>query len=144
MNVIAFRPRSAPGPARTLMEQPVVRGTFRSPRGRAGRMSGSVRLQRLVLVPRGAFVTGVFTGELRDHDGSLIGVESRRATAPANLVQDERGFRPWVRPFSLDLMGITVDVEGFAVDPALAFPRLDPATRRPLAAVPSPEARPVS
>lgn len=144
MNVIAFRPRSARGPSRPHREHPMVSGTFRSPRGRAGRMTGSVRLQRLVLAPRGAFVTGVFTGELRDDDGSLIGVESRRATAPADLVQDERGFRPWVRPFSLDLMGITVDVAGFAVDPALAFPRLDPATRRPLSARPAHGIRPVS
>ena len=144
MNVIAFRPRSTRGLPSTPMEQPVVSGTFRSPRGRAGRMTGSVRLQRLVLVPRGAFVTGVFTGALHDDDGSLIGVESRRATVPADLVQNERGFRPWVRPFSLDLMGITVDVAGFAVDPALAFPRLDPATRRPLAAVPAPDIGPVS
>ena len=130
MNVIAFRPHYA----RPLTEPPVVSGTFRSPRGRAGRMTGSLRLQRLVLAPRGAFVTGVFTGELRD-DGGIIGVESRRATAPADLVQGERGFRPWVRPCSLDLMGITVDVAGFAVDPALVFPRLDPATRRPVAAL---------
>ena len=33
----------------------------------------------------------------------------------------------------LDLTGITVEVAGFAVDPALAFPRLDPRTRRSLA-----------
>jgi hypothetical protein len=139
MNVIAFRPHYA----RSLREPPMVHGTFRSPRGRAGRMTGSVRLQRLVLVPRGAFVTGVFTGELRDDDG-IIGVESRRATAPADLVPDERVFRPWVRPFALDLMGITVNVAGFAVDPALAFPRLDPATRRPVAALRAQDFGPVS
>lgn len=127
MNVIAFRPRSA----RPHIQHPRVNGTFRSPRGRAGRMTGSVRVQRLVLVPRGAFVIGVFTGELRDDDGSLIGIESRRAAAAADLVQDEWGFRPWVRPFSLDLMGITVRVAGFSADPELAFPRLDTATRRP-------------
>ena len=127
MTVIAFRPRAA----RTPMQHPTVSGTFRSPRGRAGRMTGSVRVQRLVLVPRGAFVTGMFTGELHDDDGSLIGVETRRATAPADLVRDERGFWPWVRPFPIDLLGITVQVAGFAVDPALVFPPLDPATRRP-------------
>jgi hypothetical protein len=132
MTVIAFRPRAAPDTTPTLPDHPGVRGTVRSPRGRAGRMIGSVRVQRLVLVPRGAFVTGVFTGELRDDDGSLVAIGSRRATAAADLIEDDRGFRPWVRPFSLDLTGITVEVAGFAVDPALAFPRLDPGTRRPV------------
>ncbi len=143
MTVIAFRPRSARDLPPGLLRHPSVRGTFRSPRGRAGRMTGSVRVQRLVFVPRGVFVTGFFTGELRDDDGSLIALGTRRATAPADLVQDVRGFRPWVRPFQLDLMGITVEVTGFVVDPALAFPRLDPATRRPLAVVPSANVGPV-
>ena len=127
-----------------LLEHPSVSGSFRSPRGHAGRMTGSVRVQRLVLVPRGVFVTGFFTGELRDDDGSLIAVGSRRATVPADLVQDERGFRPWVRPFRLDLMGLTVEVAGFAVDPTLAFPRLDPATRRPVSVLRPPTIGPVS
>jgi len=143
MTVIAFRPRAAPGLVPTPAGQPRVSGTFRSPRGGAGKMTGSLRLQRLVLVPHGASVTGVFTGELRGHEGSLIGIGSRRATTSADLVQDAQGFRPWVRPFQLDLMGITVDVAGFAVDPALAFPGLDPTTRRP-PAVPARDVGPLS
>lgn len=122
MSVIAFRPRAVPTTAADPVQHPTVHGTFRSPRGGSGRMTGALRVHRLVLVPRGAFVTGVFTGELRDDDGTLIGVESRRATAPADLVREEEGFRPVVRPFSLDLMGITVHVAPFAVDPELAFP----------------------
>jgi hypothetical protein len=145
MTVIAFRPRSArkpEQPART--DHPTVHGTFRSPRGGSGVMTGSLRVRRLVLVPRGAFVSGVFTGELRDDDGTLIGVESRRATAACDLVQDAHGFQPWVRPFALDLMGITVDVGAFAIDPAVVFPRLDPVTRRPRAVAPVPDTGPAS
>ena len=98
-------------------------GTFRSPRGRSGTMTGHLRLQRLVLAPRGAFVTGVFTGELREPDGTLVGVDSRRATVPADLVRDEDGLHPVVRPLRLDLMGIAIEVPAFAIAPALAFPR---------------------
>jgi hypothetical protein len=127
MNVIAFRPRSGAGDT----PLPRVHGTFRSPRGRRGVMTGALRVQRLVLVPRGTFVTGVFTGELRDEDGTLVGVASRRATVAADLVQDAQGFHPWVRPFALDLMGIAVHVSPFLVEPAVAFPRLDPMSRRP-------------
>jgi len=86
-------------------------------------MVGSLRLERLVIAPRGTFVTGVFTGELREPDGSLVGVGSRRASAPADLVRDESGLRPVVRPLQLDLMGITIDIGSFAIEPALAFPR---------------------
>jgi hypothetical protein len=98
-------------------------------------MTGHLRVQRLVLAPRGAFVTGIFSGELRESDGSLIGVGSRQATAPADLVRDGAGLRPVVRPLQLDLMGILVDVRAFAIDPVLAFPRgpceTGPRSRRP-------------
>ena len=88
MTVIAFRARAGLDATSTL-HHPRVRGTFRSPRGRAGRMTGTVRVQRLVPVPGGALVTGYFIGELRDDDGSLIAVGSRRGTAPADLIRDE-------------------------------------------------------
>lgn len=91
-------------------------------------MTGSLRLQRLVIVPRGAFITGVFTGELREPDGTLVGVDSRRATAPVDLVRDDSGLRPVVRPLQLDLMGITVHVERFTIEPSLAFPRGESST----------------
>ena len=124
MTVIAFRPRTRSDDMRPpVADQCALTGTFRSPRGRSGVMIGYLRLQRLVLAPRGTFVTGVFTGELREADGSLIGVGSRRATAPADLVRDDTGLRPFVRPLQLDLMGIIIDVQGFAIEPALAFPR---------------------
>lgn len=124
MTVIAFRPRPSRGGLRTPDgDSTAITGTFRSPRGRAGSMIGHLRLQRLVIAPRGAFVTGVFTGELREPDGTLIGVDSRRATAPADLVRDDGGMRPVVRPLRLDLMGIAIDIDPFAIEPSLAFPR---------------------
>ena len=134
MTVIAFRPRrtsttSVPGGGTPFT------GTFRSPRGGTGLMTGHLRLQRLVLAPRGAFVTGVFTGELREPDGALIGRGSTRATAPADLVRDDAGLRPVVRPLQLDLMGIAVRVDAFGIEPDQAFPSTArpprPATRRP-------------
>ena len=122
MTVLAFSPRPR-GPWVSPSESTAITGTFRSPRGRSGTMVGSLRLQRLVIAPRGTFVTGVFTGELREPDGSLVGVDSRRASAPADLVRDESGLRPIVRPLQLDLMGITIDIGSFGIEPALAFPR---------------------
>ena len=121
MTVIAFRPRP-----RSVSDRPAgghvpVVGSFRSPSGRTGRMEGSLRVHRLVVVPRGAFVSGVFTGELRDVDGSLVGVDSRRATAAADLVREPGGFAPVVRPFQLDLMGLTVEVDAIRIDPMLAL-----------------------
>jgi hypothetical protein len=83
-------------------------------------MVGALRVHRLLIVPRGTFVTGVFTGELRDDDGSLVGVDTRRATIAADLVREGHGYLPVLRPFQLDLMGITVDVDATTIDPALA------------------------
>jgi hypothetical protein len=120
MTVIAFRPR----PRAASQPQPDVPvplvGTFRAPSGRIGHLVGSLRVHRLVIIPRGTFVTGVFTGELRDQDGSLVGVDTRRATIAADLVRQADGYLPVLRPFQLDLMGITVDVGATPIDPALA------------------------
>ena len=123
MTVIAFRPRRDVTDQQPVdaEENPFV-GVFRSPRGRAGTMSGHLRLQRIVIVPRGAFVTGVFTGELREPDGTLIGVDSRRCTVPADLQRNDNGLEAVIRPMQLDLMGIVVDVLPFAVAPSLHFP----------------------
>ena len=122
MNVIALRPRPRALSERAAYAAVPLVGTFRSPRGRVGRMEGSLRVHRLVIVPRGAFVTGVFTGELREVDGSLVGVDSRRATVAADLVREGDGYVPVVRPFKLDLMGIAVELEATSVDPTLAVP----------------------
>ena len=123
MTVIAFRPRvSAVEHSQGYGDATSFTGSFRSPRGRAGTMRGHLRLQRLVIVPRGVFVTGVFTGELSEPDGTVIGVDSRRCTVAADLRRDEGGLRAVVRPMQLDLMGITVDVTPFDVEPSAPFP----------------------
>ena len=128
MTVLAFRPRRSPGaPASCGIP---LHGTFRSPRGGEGVMTGHLRLQRLVLAPRGAFVTGVFTGELREPGGTLIGWESKRSTVPADLVRDDSGLHPVVRPLELDLMGLTVQVRSFAIEPDQAFPSRRPPSPR--------------
>jgi hypothetical protein len=128
MTVIAFRPRQTAASGRTVDTPVPLVGAFRSPRGRVGHMVGALRVHRLVITSRGTFVTGVFTGELRDHDGSLIGVDTRRATIAADLVREGQGYLPVLRPFQLDLMGITVDVEATTIDPALPP---NPSRRRP-------------
>jgi hypothetical protein len=130
MTVIAFRPRhDSDGPAPGDGEN-VVTGTFRSPRGLTGIMTGTLRLHRVVLAPRGVFVTGVFTGELREPDGTLVGRDSTRATVPADLTRDEHGLHPVVRALQLELMGIGVHVEPFAIEAAHAFPPGDPESGR--------------
>ncbi len=79
-------------------------------------MRGTLRVRRLVVVSGGTFVAGVFTGELRDADGSVIGVDTRRATIAAELVRHGDGYLPVLQPFQLDLMGIVVDVHATTVD----------------------------
>lgn len=122
MTVLAFRPRRNPEPPASDGDGIPLTGTFRSPRGHEGVMTGHLRLHRLVLAPRGAFVTGVFTGELREPDGTVVGRESRRTTVPADLVRDDLGLHPVVRPLELDLMGLAVHVHSFAIEPGAVFP----------------------
>jgi len=118
VSVIAFRPRrdhTDHGHGIPLS------GDLRAPDGGPGKMLGHFRVQRLVLAPRGAFVTGVVTGELCDSDGSPVGVASRRVTAPADLVPGAEGLQPVVRSLQLDLMGITVTIPAFPIDPAMVL-----------------------
>ena len=117
MTVIAFRPRSRAARPGAPDAPVALTGTFRSPRGRTGRMRGSLRVHRLVVVPSGTFVTGVFTGELRDDDDSLIGVDTHRATIAADVVELADGRLTVLRPFQLDLMGIPVDVDATTLGP---------------------------
>ena len=110
MTVIAFPPRR-PLERPNVLAMPVpVSGTFRSPSGRRGHMEGSLRIRRLVVLPGGTFVAGVCTGRLFDHDGSPIGVDSRRVTIRSELVRMDSGYAPAVRPFDVELMGLTVHV----------------------------------
>lgn len=124
MTVIAFRPRwwhgvgTDHGAGGGASSQPCVTGTFRSPRGRSGLMKGILRVRALDLGAGAASLDGVFTAELRERDGSLIGVDSRRMTVPADLEPHASGRRLLVGPLDLDLMGITVRVQRFAIDPS--------------------------
>ena len=131
MTVIAFRSRPGRGgPRPSSGDGTPLSGTFRSPRGQLGVMTGHLRLHRLVLVPRGTFVDGVFTGELREPDGTLVGLDSRRATAAADLVRGPPGLQAVVRPLQLDHMGMAVQVHSFVIETELALPLADRRTRR--------------
>ena len=123
MTVIAFPRRPSGSDGQHARNHPRVEGTFQSPRGRRGSMHGTLRVRRFVLGPDGLCLSGVFTAELREDDGTLIGVDSRRATVPVEVVHDERGSRLVVAPVALELMGIVVDVRQFVLDPPpLAVP----------------------
>lgn len=143
MTVIAFRPRPR-APSAGPPDPPVpVAGTFRSPRGRTGHLDGTLRVRRLVLVPRGAFVTGVVTGELRDADGSLVGVDTRRVTLAVDLVRRGDGYVPVARASRIDLMGLTVHVDPTVLDVPLVLPWRAPRSRGgPLRPVPPLEVGP--
>ena len=120
MTVIAVRPRSRAARPGAPDAPVALTGTFRSPRGRTGRMRGSLRVHRLVVVPSGTFVTGVFTGQLRDDDDSLIGADTQRTTIAADVVESADGRLTVLRPFQLDLMGIPVDVDATTLGPVAA------------------------
>ena len=129
MTVIAFRPRPSASAGRAVDEPVPLVGTFRSPRGRVGHMDGSLRVRRLVIVPCGTFVSGVVTGELREHDGSLVGLDTRRVTLAADLVRRADGDVPVLRSFEVDLMGLTVVVPTTSLSPRHA-PRCQPVGQR--------------
>jgi hypothetical protein len=96
-------------------------------------MRGILRVRAVDLDAGGASLDGVFTAELRERDGGLIGVDSRRVTVAADLEPHDSGRRLVVGPLDLDLMGITVRVQRFAIDPsAVALPgrRLSSSARR--------------
>lgn len=92
-----------------------IHGTFRSPRGLAGSMHGSLRLERVGVEADGLRVAGVFTGELLDADGTSIGVGSRRQVAPAMVPDDGDGGHVLIGPVQVDLLGLDVSIPAFAV-----------------------------
>lgn len=94
-----------------------LHGSFRSPSGRSGTMTGSVRLEGVEATTAGGlWVRGVFTGELVDADGSHIGTTSRRQAAPARIARDLEGSPTVVGPLQVDLLGLTVTVRAFVVE----------------------------
>lgn len=93
-----------------------ITGTFQSPSGRAGTMSGWLRANRFVMDSGRLWVAGVFTGELRDADGSPIGIGSRRGTAPAEISCGDRGDMAVVGPVEVNLLGLSVSVAAVTME----------------------------
>ena len=105
MPVIPFpqRHRSRePAPVRPLQREARIHGTFRSPSGGLGTMTGWMRRDRFHVVSD-RLCAGVFTGELHDSEGATVGV-CRRRTVPAEVTRS-------VRP-----LGLSVSIPAFARD----------------------------
>lgn len=134
MPVIQFPRRQTPDAGRTPPPTGEARicGTFRSPTGGAGTMTGCYRLGRFIAVSDRLYATGVFTGELLDSDGSVIGVGSRRHSAAVDVNRGENGLMALIGPVDVDLLGLTVRVGTFAVEARRGSPVLRPlaSTRR--------------
>ena len=100
----------------SLTHATAVRGTFPSPKGKVGHMSGWLRLDRFVLEEDELRAAGVFTGELIDADGTLIGVGSCRRTVPAEIARSAGGIVATIGPVDVDLLGLVVTVSPFSVE----------------------------
>lgn len=119
MVVIPFPQRHRyrePAPILPLNRESRVHGTFPSPSGRVGTMTGCLRLDRFVVVSDRLCAAGVFAGELLDADGTTIGWGSRRKTAPAEIVRGLHGVTAVIGPVDVDLLGLTVSVPAFTID----------------------------
>jgi hypothetical protein len=119
MAVIPFPQReryreSVPRPP--LNRESRINGTFTSPSGRVGTMTGCLRLDRFIVVSGRLCAAGVFAGELLDADGTTIGWGSRRKTAPAEIVRGLRGATAVIGPVDVDLLGLTVSVPAFTLN----------------------------
>jgi hypothetical protein len=128
MTVIALRPRAdhrIPGPLVPGRGMARIQGSFRSPRGGAGTMTGWLRLGGFVVVSGQLCAAGVFTGELLDADGTTIGVGSRRRTAPVEIARTDEGITALVGPVEVDLLGLTVTVPAFAVEIGARAPSVE-------------------
>lgn len=106
------RPTSAPSRPR----EATLEGTFPSPSGRTGTMSGRMRLRRFAVISGRLHAVGACTGELRDADGTRIGMGSRRVAAPAEIRNGPEGTIAEIGPFQVDLIGFTVSVQAFTVE----------------------------
>jgi hypothetical protein len=125
MTVIALHPRAdhrLPGPLVPGQGMARIHGTFRSPRGGEGTMTGWLRLGGFVVVSGQLCAAGVFTGELLDADGTTIGVSSRRRTAPVKITRTAERLTALVGPVDVDLLGLTVAVPAFIVETGARAP----------------------
>jgi hypothetical protein len=93
-----------------------IHGTFPSPSGGLGTMTGWMRLDRFHVVSDRLCAAGVFTGELLDSKGTTIGVCSRRRTVPADLARSLHDMAVLIGPVDVDLLGLTVSIPAFTMD----------------------------
>jgi hypothetical protein len=105
-----------PAPAPPLNGEARIDGTFRSPSGGFGTMTGSLRLERFHVISDRLYAAGVFTGELVDSDGTTIGVGSRRRTVPAEIARSLHDMAVVIGPVDVDLLGLTVSIPAFTMD----------------------------
>lgn len=120
----ATAPGPGPGPAGTSVE---LVGTFPAPSGGRGTFAGTYRLERLLNQFEQLAASGVFTGELRDADGTHVGICSRRITCAAVVDTDSVEHELRIGPVDVNLLGFMVTVDEFSV-----------ALSRELRGVPSP------
>ena len=119
MPVIPFpqrRRHREPAPLLPPNRESRIHGSFPSPSGSVGTMTGFLRLDRFVVVSDRLCAAGVFAGQLLDADGTTIGWGSRRKTAPARIVRGPRGVTAVIGPVDVDLLGMTVSVPAFTID----------------------------
>ena len=115
------------GAKRPLSErEATIEGTFQSPTGRVGVMSGRLRLERFVAEADRLCAAGVFTGELYDADGTRIGVGSCRRSAPAEIRRGTEGTAAAIGPVDVQLLGLTVSVPVFTIGIRAAVPVTSP------------------
>jgi hypothetical protein len=117
MTVLPFRtPASttAPGkgPPGTTAE---LVGTFPAPSGARGTVTGTYRLERLVDQFGQLAAAGIFTGELRDADGTHVGIASRRLTCAAFVDPYAETHVVRIGPVDVNLLGFMVTVDEFCV-----------------------------
>lgn len=118
MTVLPFAPRSRPRPAGAgpgPTPATPVRGTFASPRGGTGSFRGAYLLEHLLPGAGHVAVRGVFTGELTDGNGERVGIAARRRTTPVDLGAAEGCLLVRIAGLDVDLNGLLVGVEPFAV-----------------------------
>lgn len=126
MAVIAFPALAA---ARCAGDAPAplvarVTGSFPSPSGRLGTLTGSYRLERFEWGAGRLIAAGVFMGVLVDADGSRVGLAARRHTSSVDVVAaGGRGLVVLIRPVQVDLLGflVTMDVTSVTVRDAAAM-----------------------
>jgi hypothetical protein len=124
--VIAFpalpAARSAGEAHRALVAR--VTGSFGSPSGRLGTLTGSYRLERFEWGAGRLMAAGVFIGVLVDADGTRVGLAARRHTSPVDVVAaGHRGLVVLIRPVQVDLLGflVTMDATSITVRDAAAI-----------------------